>query len=105
MRLPTTNDATAYSSNDVVNCVRLTVLPLCLICVGARPASSAPVDLLQTYEPVLYFHASENWAPEKTEAFLFDARVERQRRGQSGSRSPDRCRRRPQVARRHRATG
>jgi hypothetical protein len=58
--------------------MRLALLALCVVCVGARPAAGAPTDLLQTYAPVLYFHASENWAPEKTEAFLGDARVEKQ---------------------------
>lgn len=30
------------------------------------------------YEPVLFFHPSEDWAPEPVEAFLADARVEKQ---------------------------
>ena len=66
--------------------MRLALLALCLVCVGARPAAGAPVDLLQTYAPVLYFHANENWAPESTDAFLADARVEKQ--GATGTWKP-----------------
>jgi len=49
---------------------------LAVLCAGAK--APAAVDLLQTYEPVLYFHSSENWAPEPVESFLADARLEQQ---------------------------
>jgi hypothetical protein len=46
---------------------------------GATPAASAESpDVLNTYEPVLLFHPSEDWAPERVETFLATARVERQ---------------------------
>jgi hypothetical protein len=34
--------------------------------------------LLQSYEPALYFHPSEDWAPEPVETFLTDAHLEKQ---------------------------
>ncbi len=53
-----------------------------LVCAGASHAAAAPpVDsaaLLQTFEPVLYFHAEEEWAPEHADAFVGRARVEKQ---------------------------
>ena len=57
----------------------LVLLLLVVLCAGAgaQPSTGA-VDLLQTYEPVLYFHASEDWAPESVDAFLADAQVEKQ---------------------------
>ncbi len=55
---------------------------LALLAAAAVAASSSaatpPQDLLQTYEPVLLFDASEHWAPEAVESFLADARVEKQ---------------------------
>jgi hypothetical protein len=57
----------------------LLALTACALCAGAsRSAAAPPVDLLQLYEPVLYFHSQEDWAPERPEAFLADARLERQ---------------------------
>lgn len=60
--------------------VLLVLLALFVFCAGAGTASPSTdaVDLLQTYEPVLFFHASEDWAPQPVEAFLADARVEKQ---------------------------
>jgi len=56
-----------------------------LLCAGASHAAAAPradsVDsaaLLQKFEPVLYFHAEEEWAPERAETFVARARVEKQ---------------------------
>jgi hypothetical protein len=45
---------------------------------GAPAADPQAPDLLRTYEPVLLFHADEDWAPERPEGFLAAARVERQ---------------------------
>jgi hypothetical protein len=55
-------------------------LLLCLLAAlcGAPGARTDNTDLLQAYSPVLYFHASEQWAPEPVETFLADARLERQ---------------------------
>jgi hypothetical protein len=57
--------------------VLILLLILAPPCVGASPSSGA-VDLLQTYEPVLLFHPSEDWAPEPVETYLKDAHVEKQ---------------------------
>ena len=57
--------------------VRLCLVLLAVLAFGAGSAPAAD-DLLQTYEPVLLFHSSENWAPEQVEPFLADARVEQQ---------------------------
>ena len=49
--------------------------------VGGSTARSGDVDpsaFLLQYEPVLYFHADEDWAPERVESFLSRARIERQ---------------------------
>src|SRR5439155_128457 len=43
--------------------------------------AQAPIDtgaLLRKYEPVLYFHPQEDWAPEAADAFVARARVEKQ---------------------------
>jgi hypothetical protein len=58
----------------------LVLLVLAALCAGATPsgASSRTVDLLQMYEPVLLFHASEDWAPEPVETFLAAAHIEKQ---------------------------
>jgi hypothetical protein len=45
------------------------------------PSAPAPLDsgaLLRKYEPVLFFHPQEDWAPEAADAFVGRARVERQ---------------------------
>jgi hypothetical protein len=50
------------------------------VVAGATDRSGA-IDraaLLRQYEPVLLFHPQEDWAPERPEAFLSRARVERQ---------------------------
>jgi hypothetical protein len=53
-----------------------------LLCAAASHAAAAPkVDsaaLLQKFEPVLYFHADEDWAPERADAFVARAHVEKQ---------------------------
>ena len=53
-----------------------------LLCAAASHAAAAPnVDsaaLLRKFEPVLYFHADEDWAPERADAFVARARVEKQ---------------------------
>ena len=58
----------------------LALLVLVALCAGAAPsgAASRTVDMLETYEPVLFFHSSEDWAPESVETFLADARLEKQ---------------------------
>ena len=58
----------------------LALLVLVALCAGAAPsgAASRTVDMLETYEPVLFFHSSEDWAPEPVETFLADARLEKQ---------------------------
>ncbi len=50
-----------------------------LVAASAGRAATPPTSqLLQTYEPVLLFHPSEEWAPEPVESYLQIARVERQ---------------------------
>jgi hypothetical protein len=52
--------------------------------IASSSAQSSPPDtsaLLQRYEPVLYFHAQEDWAPEAADSFLASARVERHEAG------------------------
>jgi hypothetical protein len=58
----------------------LVVAAASAVVAGAHPPAGVPqaVDLLQLYEPVLYFHAQEDWAPERPETFLADARLEHQ---------------------------
>jgi hypothetical protein len=56
--------------------VRVCLVLLLAVCSGG--GASAAGDPLQIYEPVLLFHASENWAPESVDPFLADARVEKQ---------------------------
>ena len=53
---------------------------LLLVPALSAPASRAdvPADLLRTYQPVLYFHPEEDWAPTRPETFLATARLERQ---------------------------
>src|SRR5205085_2410314 len=45
---------------------------------GSTAAEPQPAGLLQTYQPVLFFHADEDWAPSTVESYLATARVERQ---------------------------
>ncbi|MDP9286378.1 MAG: hypothetical protein M3P41_15690 [Actinomycetota bacterium] len=58
----------------------LLLLAAAAACAGGGAPSAAPqaVDLLRAYEPILLFHPEEDWAPERPEAFLADARLERQ---------------------------
>jgi hypothetical protein len=53
-----------------------------LLCAGASHAVAAPpldsAALLQKFQPVLYFHGQEDWAPEHADAFVGRARVEKQ---------------------------
>jgi hypothetical protein len=66
--------------------VRVTRLAACVLALGiaaAAPSSRAqePVDpaaLLLRFEPVLLFHSQEDWAPERADAFVARARVEKQ---------------------------
>jgi Vacuolar protein sorting-associated protein 62 len=60
--------------------VLLVLVVLVTLRAGAAPsgAASRALGLLETYEPVLFFHASEDWAPEPVETFLADARLEQQ---------------------------
>ena len=56
------------------------VLALALLVVGSGAATPTPdqIALLKTYQPVLLFHADEDWAPQTVEAYLNEARIERQ---------------------------
>jgi len=45
---------------------------------GGTARAIDPAVLLRQYQPVLLFHPDEDWAPERPEAFLSRARVERQ---------------------------
>jgi len=60
--------------------MRIALLALVVLACAAPlgRAAAPPVDLLQAYEPVLYFHPSEEWAPEAVESYLRIVRVERQ---------------------------
>jgi hypothetical protein len=49
-----------------------------LVAAAPRAASPTPADLLKQYQPVLLFHADEEWPPESVETYLRAARVERQ---------------------------
>jgi hypothetical protein len=46
--------------------------------VGSAVEQSPPSGLLSLYEPVLFFHPDEDWAPVTAESYLATARVERQ---------------------------
>ena len=45
---------------------------------STRAAEPQPAGLLQMFQPVLLFHAEEDWAPTTVESYLTTARVERQ---------------------------
>ena len=60
--------------------VAIGVMCLCLAAAGsARPAAALDsAALLARFQPVLYFHAAEDWAPETAETFVGRAKVEKQ---------------------------
>jgi hypothetical protein len=43
---------------------------------AAAGAGNTPAQLLDRYQPVLYFHPSEDWAPQTVERYLARARIE-----------------------------
>src|SRR5215212_7152307 len=52
-----------------------------LLGVSSASTAAAPLDssaLLRKFEPVLLFHAEEDWAPEHPESFIGRARIEKQ---------------------------
>jgi hypothetical protein len=59
-------------------CTACALAALALPGVVARSADPDPEALLRQYQPVLYFHPEEDWAPEPVESFLSRARIERQ---------------------------
>ena len=63
---------------------------LALPCASeAHPKTAGdPAQLLAMYQPVLLFHASEDWAPEAVDRYLTRARVERQVTNGTWSRVP-----------------
>src|SRR3954470_9159363 len=59
----------------------LTLACVLLSAAGSHAAAAPKVGsaaLLQKFEPALYFHAEEDWAPERADAFVARARVEKQ---------------------------
>jgi hypothetical protein len=58
----------------------LLALGLLLLGGGSGTAAVTPdqLALLQSYQPVVLFHADEDWAPQTVEAYLKQARIERQ---------------------------
>src|SRR6187397_1414869 len=61
----------------------LLALLACGLLLGASASSTAapPPDsaaLLQKFEPVLLFHAEEDWSPEHADSFVGRARIEKQ---------------------------
>jgi hypothetical protein len=62
-------------------CVAVAMALVVLLTPLRTWASPAPLDtgaLLREYEPVLFFHPQEDWAPESADSFVGRARVERQ---------------------------
>ena len=62
---------------------RLFALVTCALSlvVPSAAAAAPPIDsaaLLRKFEPVLLFHAQEDWSPERADAFVGRARVEKQ---------------------------
>jgi hypothetical protein len=62
---------------------RLFALVTCALSLGVPSAAAAapPIDsaaLLRKFEPVLLFHAQEDWSPERADGFVGRARVEKQ---------------------------
>lgn len=54
---------------------------LLLAAVASAAPAATPVDtaaLLRQFEPVLYFHLQEDWAPERADGFVGRARLEEQ---------------------------
>ena len=66
--------------------LRITAVGACALALalaGAAPSTRAqepidPATLLKRFEPVLLFHPQEDWAPERADAFVSRARVEKQ---------------------------
>jgi len=54
------------------------LVSLTLPVASSADVADDPAQLLATYQPVLYFHSSEDWAPHTVDSYLLRARVERQ---------------------------